>query len=151
MLFKKYRSGLLIIVSIAFGVYCFVLGDNGVLERLKLIKSKQQISQNIANLQSENEALQNEYSIISKNDTNTEVYKNEASGSGYIDPDEKYIFFKNEKKEEVFKPVKQEAENYPVKLSHLRILWGVASIMIILLYLARKKRAVENAEFRQFE
>ena len=142
---KKYRSGILVIIYILFGIYAFILSDNGILERIKLIQGKKAIIENIARLERENKNLQNEYSVISNKDTNSGFYKEEASKSGYIKPGEKYIFYKGiEESEPSEKIVKEKKEKYPVKLSHLRILWGVSSIMIILLYFAKRRREKEK-------
>ena len=142
---KKYRSGLLVIVFILFGIYCFVLGDSGILERMKLVKAREEIEKNISILQRDNNTLQKQYSIVSNNKTNSNFYKREASKQGFIAEGEKYIFFKKQENQETSKPkVKTKEDKYKVELSHLRILWAVASIMIILLYFG--KRSGEKKE-----
>jgi hypothetical protein len=85
--------------------------------------------------------LQKEYSIVSNNQTNGNFYKKEASKSGFISGSEKYIFFKNSGKSEKVKiETANKEDNYPVDISHLRILWIVVSIIISLFYFWHKNR-----------
>lgn len=150
MQIRKNRSGILLLIFILFSIYCFVFGDNGILERNQLVKSKNEIENNIAGLSKENSNLQNEFSVISNGQTNGNFYKKEASKSGFIKDGEKYIFFKNSGKSE---KIKTEASNkedkYPVEMSHLRILWIVISIIVTLFYFWNRNR--ENKSRKSME
>lgn len=147
MLIKKYRSSILIILYVLISIYFFVLGDNGILERMRLVQAKDEIKTSIARLTQENNKLQKENTIISNNQTNSSFYKEEASKSGYISKGEKYIFFKGtEKKERPYTESDFKEENYPVKIGHLRILWIIISIFILSLYFWKKNKEKNNLE-----
>ncbi len=127
-------------VFVLFSIYCFVFGDNGILERNQLVKSKNEIKNNIAELTKENNNLQNEHAIVSNNRTNGEFYRKEASKSGFIAGNEKYIFFKSGKNEKIKNGPIDKEDKYPVNISHLRILWIVISVIITLFYFWHKNR-----------
>lgn len=150
MQIRKNRSGILLLVFILFSIYCFIFGDSGILERNQLLKSKNEIKNNIAELNKENSSLQKEYSVISNSQTNNNFFKKEASKSGFIKSGEKYIFFKNgDKSEKIKKEVFNKEEKYPVQISHLRILWIVISIIVTLMYFWKKSR--ENKAHKNME
>jgi hypothetical protein len=147
---RKNRSGILLLIFILFGIYCFVFGDNGILERNQLVKSKNEIKKNIAELTKENGNLQKEYSIISNSQTNNNFYKKEASKSGFIAGKEKYIFFKNSGKSDKAKSEHvNKLDQYPVEISHLRILWIVISVIVTLFYFWNRNR--ENKTNKSLE
>lgn len=136
----------MVLVYILFGVYCFVFGDNGVLERTWLVQAKDAIKNSIARLTQENSSLQKDYSIISNNHTNDNFYKEEASKSGYISKGEKYIFFKSSEKKEILNSNSAPKEDYPVNIAHIRILWIIISIIVLFLYFWKKNRKKSNLE-----
>lgn len=148
MQIRKNRSAFLFLVFILFGIYCFVLGDSGILERVKLSESKDKIKENISRLARENDRLKKEYSVISNSRTNQDFYKKEASKSGYIAPGEKYLFLKSSSNGEANKVNIKTTDNndkYTVDISHLRILWIFASVMIMLLYFWKRNKEKEDA------
>ena len=107
---------------------------------MKLVKAREEVEKNISVLQRDNKRLQKQFSIVNNNQTNSDFYKKEASKHGFVSEGEKYIFFKNQKAGTSKQEVKQKEDKYKVELSHLRILWAVASIMIILLYFGRRNK-----------
>lgn len=134
---NKGRFSLLIMLFILFGIYCFIFGESGWLERMKLIKSKEQINERINRLEDENREL-------------TELYKRYESGSslkeeavkaGYINEGEKLLFFKGIEVE-VKKSNNRldKNEGYNIDIDHFRILWIVISTMAILFYFSRRSR-----------
>jgi hypothetical protein len=135
---RKNRSAILILIYILVGIYFFLLGENGILERMKLAKNREKITSNISGLARENQKLQKEYSIISNDKTNRNFYKEEASKSGYIAGKEKYIFFKNTGNTGSLEIVNIKEDTYPIPVSQMRIIWIVSSIIIVSLYIWRK-------------
>lgn len=124
-----------------------MLGDNGILERMRLGQAKDEIKNSIARLTRENNNLQKEHTVISNNQTNSSFYKEEAAKSGYISKGEKYIFFKGtEKKERPYIESDFKEDNYPVKIGHLRILWIIISILILSLYFWKKNKEKNNLD-----
>ncbi len=150
MQIRKNRSALLLLVFVLFGIYCFVLGDSGILERIKLTERKDKVRENISRLVRENDKLKKDHSVISNSRTNRSFYKNEASKSGYIAPGEKYLFFKNTgeynvKENGININAANDNKKYTVEISHLRILWIFASIMVMLLYFWKRNKEKEDA------
>ena len=124
-----------------------MLGDNGILERMRLGQAKDEIKNSIARLTRENNNLQKEHTVISNNQTNSSFYKEEAAKSGYISKGEKYIFFKGtEKKERPYIESDFKEDNYPVKIGHLRILWIIITILILSLYFWKKNKEKNNLD-----
>ncbi len=148
MQIRKNRSIILILILILFGVYFFVLSENGILQRIKLVQNKNKINNNINGLSQENKILQKEYSIISNGRANDNYYKEEASKSGFIADKDKYIFFKSSKKGNKADSIAVKEDKYPVRISQLRLIWIVSSIIILSLYIwkrnSERKREEEN-------
>jgi hypothetical protein len=135
---RKNRTTILILAYLLVGVYFFLLGESGILERMKLFRNKEKLDSSISALARENQNLQKEYSIISNDNTNKSYYKEEASKSGYIAGKEKYIFFKANKSKESAGNIAPKEDKYAVQISHLRIIWIVSSIIVLSLYLWKK-------------
>ncbi|MFH0977392.1 MAG: septum formation initiator family protein [Spirochaetota bacterium] len=147
MQIRKNRSTILVIIYVLFAVYFFVFGDTGILERIQLVKQEDGIKQNIAELKKENSDLQKEFSTVSNRQTNGNFYKQEAARSGFIAGGEKYIFFKSSGKvEKVNAKSAVKDDEYPVELSHLRILWIVISAIVLLFYFWNRKKQNMKAE-----
>jgi hypothetical protein len=142
---RKNRSAILILAYLLIGGYFFLLGDSGLFERSKLIRSREKLNSNISALSMENQKLQKEYSIISNDRSNKTFYKEEASRSGYIANKEKYIFFKSAGNKDSADIAPVVADKYNVQISHLRIIWFVSSIIILSLFIW-KKNSERNKE-----
>lgn len=142
MVNQRNRYSLLLLLFVLFGIYSFIFGDSGLLERLRIHDEQERVTERIHNLNRENKLLSDEYRDILDNNTRNSVLKKEAARSGYIENDDRLLFFKRstaEEKKSENNPEKKE--EFSVDITHLRILWLVASVMIILIYFGRKNPA----------
>ena len=137
---QNNRYSFPLLLFILFGIYCFVFGESGILERMRLQKDKEQLNSRIESLKKEGVNLRSVYKGYQKGDYN----KKEAAKAGYIDIGGKTLFFKG-RVEDKEKEIEQSdvLKKYTVDAAHLRILWLVVSVMIILIYYARRSRYKE--------
>ncbi len=135
------RYSFFLLFFVLFAVYCFIFGDSGILERRRLDDDKKILDQRIDNLKDENAGLDDLYQRYKKG----EFKKEEAVKAGYIEKGEKLVFFKNEEKERQGPKEKTvKDDGFDVDLSHLRILWVVISVMILLIYYVVRSKYKEE-------
>jgi cell division protein FtsB len=128
---------LFILVGVLFGVYCFVFGESGMLERMRLKKEKEAVTARMGGLKEENRLLREVWERYKTGELNRE----EALKLGYLDPGEKALFFRGDEGEKpAAKKAREGRADYPVDLSHLRILWIVISAVTVLFYYVRSNR-----------
>lgn len=143
MAIQRNRSSLLLLLFVLFGIYSFIFGDSGLLERLEIHEEQKRVASRINNLNKENKLLSDEYNDIIDDNTKDDFFKKEAANSGYIENDDKHLFFKGSIEKEKRADNTGKKDEYTVDISQLRILWLVASVMIILIYFGRKKVSEE--------
>ena len=120
------------LVIFLFGIYCFVFGQSGILERNELLKQKKIIDEEILLVERENQrllALYDEYAT-------GKAYASTAESLGYILPDQKVIVFtpqstKLNEENEIFPKI--SSQQMPIT-KHLRTLWVLLSVLIVVLY-----------------
>lgn len=142
---QRNRSSLLLLLFVLFGIYSFIFGDSGLLERIRIHDEQKRVTGRISSLNKENKLLSDEYRDILDNNTKDGILKKEAVRSGYMERDDKLLFFKRSTAKE--KPAagnSEKKDEYTVDIMHLRILWLVASVMIILFYFGRKNAASDK-------
>jgi hypothetical protein len=128
----KDKISLIILVAVLVSIYCFVFGESGVLERYGIEKKHDIIEKRINKLKFENLLLLkslNEYKegIISKED---------FVRSGYAGSGEKIIFFHGSVSPRNMQADsgRESAPSAMVDTQHLRILWIIVSILVIVLF-----------------
>jgi cell division protein FtsB len=127
----KNRYSIIILLFALFAVYCFVFGESGILERQRLAGDRVDLENRIKKLEKENAALADQTERTKKG----EFLKDEAVKSGYINEGEKVLFFRKAAgKSEEIPASKLHDEKFSVNTAHLRILWVVISLMILLIY-----------------
>jgi hypothetical protein len=141
LLLRSNRFQLLLLGAVLFGVYCFVLGQSGLFERMRLEKERGLLAREIAFLESENvraRDLRDRY-------VRGEFTQKECEDSGYIIPGDRKLFFSggsvHEKKAG---NAKESAEG--VSIERLRIGWIVFSALVVGIFLVIRRRAL----FRTF-
>ncbi len=137
------RGALLIASAILFGVYCFVLGDSGVIEQYRLIQEKRNIESRVIRLEQKNKLLARVY----------ERYKNgyyspeDFLKAGFLGAEEKLLYVKNTdakvEKGEASARIAQE-QGLDVELRYLRIFWILISVAVISIIILRKQPAQDD-------
>lgn len=129
-----------ILIAVLGGIYFFVFGESGLIERIELKKKQAELSQRIELLRAENAELQRQCESSGKG----ENLPDEALNAGYITPGQKLVFFRGT---DEGPPSGEKAEEGVAALSepsHLRILWLVLSIMSVIAYYMIKHRHKEQ-------
>ena len=127
----KSRYSLIILLFALFAVYCFIFGESGILERQRFTGDRVLIENRIKKLEKDNTALSN----LHERYNNGEFFKDEAAKSGFIKEGEKVLFFKKAAgKSEEIPASKLQDEKFSINTAHLRILWVVISLMVLLIY-----------------
>lgn len=137
------RGTLLIAIAMLFGIYCFVLGESGIIERYRLSQERRKIETRILRLQEKNRQL-------------AEIYERYRNGlyspedflkAGFLGAGEKALYVKHtgaevEKKEHSgHSAAEQEID---VELRYLRIFWIIISVVIVSIIILRKKPSGEE-------
>ncbi len=134
ILVKRNRFNTFLLVFFLFSIYIFVFSESGILERIKLNNRFDILDKRIGVLKQENSELNKLYEnyAISKY-SNLDIVR-----SGYTYHNGKILLFAEHGKEAKAGDliIKEDLLNF--NYSHLRIIWLIISLMIIIIYLTRK-------------
>lgn len=137
MVSQRSKFNLIVLSGILFGIYCFIFGDNGLIARIRLEEKNKILQSSIDNLRVEHAKLND----ILKRHGRGEFIKEEAAKSGYIQDGDKMLFLRGGEREKSIRLEKNSAGTINrIELTHLKILWIVVSVMIIMFYIIRGKR-----------
>lgn len=126
----------MIIAGILLAVYCFLLSDSGLVARLRLVKEREDVQSRIQKLGAEKKQL----SKLLERYRQGEFLKEEALKSGFIGNNERFLIFRGKGDNQEQSPFSRESRPYEVELVHLKLLWVVLSLIILMFYIIRKKR-----------
>ncbi len=132
------RGALLIAIAVLFGIYCFVLGDSGVIERYRLIQEKRNIDLRILRLEQKNRLLAQVYDGYTKGNYSPEDFLK----AGFLGAEEKVLYVKplDAEAEKDKSPIRTAAEGRAdVELRYLRIFWLLVSVVVISIIILRKQ------------
>jgi hypothetical protein len=145
---ESNRFQFFLLGAVLLGVYCFVFGQSGVLERMRFVKEKEMLAREISHLEKENaraEALRARYA-------RGEFTLEECENAGYVLPGSRRLFFTDRN------PVKKTAATTELKaadsglsIDKMRIGWIVfsAASVLIFAFLRRRQLASAVSEARQ--
>lgn len=137
---QRNRVTLLIIAGVLFTIYCLVFGDSGIITRLRLAERKGSVETRIARQEFEGARLQE---ILAKHQRGEQL-RDEAYRAGFIEPGSAMLFFGSVVGAE---PAARERESSPpaaaVDIVHLRVLWIVVSVIVMMLYVIKNKKAYQ--------
>lgn len=137
MVSQRSKFNLIVLSGILFGIYCFIFGDSGLIARIRLEEKNKILQSSIDNLRVEHTKLND----ILKRHGRGEFIKEEAAKSGYIQDGDKMLFLRGGEREKNIRMEKKSAGTINrIELTHLKILWIVVSVMIIMFYIIRGKR-----------
>ncbi len=135
------RFKLILLIFGLFSIYIFIFSESGLLERNRLKSKYELLQQKILQKKQANEQLQRRLEEYRAGNYS----QSDIAASGLIYSDGKVIIFdENYKlKEENFP---QKNMNFEVDLFHLRIIWIIISIMVVVYYINRIKMKEESSD-----
>jgi hypothetical protein len=127
------------LIFILSGMYVFIFGESGLLERISLAQHRQELLQHIDTLKAENKELSERLKLYQKGGIPADDFIN----SGYISDKSKVVILKQNSRptESLSNPLPAQD---PSLVKHLRIIWVVISVLIILFYFSRQKPKVNR-------
>ncbi|MFW6365817.1 MAG: FtsB family cell division protein [Spirochaetota bacterium] len=141
MLNESNKAGLIILISVLFGIYCFVFGQSGILERMHLAGIMETINRQINRLEAENDALFSTYLKYKSG----RYLKHESEQAGYIADGETVALFPpleetdSVSRDQTGSYSLLRLENEKSQAKQLRILWIILSFIIIFLYIVKNQ------------
>lgn len=133
------RISLLAILAVLFSIYCFVLGDSGIVQRMRLEDEKLLIAGRIAHLEETQKKLQGLYETYKSGKSSHD----DAIKAGFIGAGERIIIMRN-MPPKIAESRPGQTQRLSVELRHLRILWVLVSVTVIALYILKKKEKNPN-------
>lgn len=136
---RKKRLTAFILIFFLSGIYVFIFGESGLLERLVLEKKRAGFIENIADLKEENKRLRELLNRYSEG----RLSEKDILDSGFTAGDERILSLHGVKDQD--DKVREPADvlESTVRLSHVRIIWVVVSMLILLFYFSRKEKREE--------
>lgn len=140
MLNDKKKLSLTILVIFLFGVYCFVFGQSGILERMNLQKQTGRIDREIEEFEAKNDLL---FELMLKYRSGKN-FETEAKKYGYLREGEHVIIMpsvndENKEIEPSFVPQSATQDIIESETAQLRLLWIILSFVIIFLYIIKTR------------
>jgi len=130
---KKHGLKTFVLFFILFGVYLFVFGESGVLERIKLNKKAVELEKKISILNNKNRQL----SDLNKKYRGNNFPEKDLLESGFVVKNGQLIFIRGLENKEIIEPESSSNGIDTIEVSHLRVIWLIVSSLILLLYFSR--------------
>ena len=126
------------------GMYVFIFGESGLLERQSLSLQKQTLMGQIKTLKEENLLLKEQL----KEYRQGKLSPDDAKNSGLMNPQSRLLILKGVQEKEKLppEPELQGDAASPSHIQHLRVIWIVVSMLILLVYFSRKDPEPEVEE-----
>ena len=146
MLSENSKTGFILLSAVLFAVYCFVFGQSGVLERMRLQKEKSLLQNEIGALQSENARLN---ALLADHESGR-LAKYECENAGYVSAGSRVYHFQNAPLTKDRQAKTRDQRLFSIE--HLRIAWiTLSALALAAFYLAvrrgRRNRAETEQEF----
>jgi hypothetical protein len=115
-----------------FGIYCFVFGQSGILERVRLEREKETLVRDITVLDRENGRLESLYESYSRG----EQARTESENAGYIGSGERKLTFKESQSDHdsempAGSGTDVKKTNSFFSIEYFRIIWIIFSVLAV--------------------
>lgn len=135
---KKDKFRTFLLIFFLFSIYIFIFSESGILERIKLNNKFELLNKRISDLRDENIELNNSVNSYSKgNYSDLDILR-----SGYTGKEGNVLLFRG-LPEEKRTEYKVDQEILYFNYDHLRIIWIIISVMIIIIFLTGKSNGSE--------
>jgi exonuclease VII small subunit len=144
---QGYRFLVFFVIILLAAVYVFVMGESGILERRELTKKKTAIEDRIAELERDRKKLEE----VRESYRRGEMTDRDLVRSGYLKRNQEIVRFRGldeEDEKEVTFPGESDID-LPITTGHIRILWLVFSVLVlvlVLLFIRRPGRGDDDRE-----
>ncbi len=141
---KVDRFKSILFFFILFSVYIFVFSESGLLERMKLGRDYDSLRQRIGRLENDNRELAGKIGRYSEG-----LYSDsDIIASGYVTGGGRIIRFDDAGiKRQESSTGKSE---FDLELGHLRIIWIIFSIVLVVYYYTKRKNEADNQHGNPF-
>jgi hypothetical protein len=143
---ENNKLSLFLLGTVLFGIYCFVFGQSGILERMRLEKEKESLVLEISYLERENGRLESLYNEYAKGS----MTASECESAGFIIKGSRVLFFKDKNLRSNNHPTVLGSANPETAFSieHFRIGWICISILIVSGFYLVQRMNRRNADTR---
>lgn len=129
---NRNRFRIILLIFILFSVYTFIFSESGLLERMRLNSRYLELQQNLSSLKKSNDEL-GELCARYRGGDYSEA---DIINSGLIYSGSKVVVFNENYSSK--SPISDELNNdFELDPSHLRIIWIIISLMILIYYVNR--------------
>jgi cell division protein FtsB len=136
----KHKINLFLVIGFLFGVYCFVFGQSGLLERSRLDQQRAQLDSEIEELKQINKVRSDLY-LAYKNGMYNKI---EAHKAGYVSLYDKVIFFNETGRKNGKNKRQKESIEAGIGIQELRYIYMIISGIIILGLIIRIRMLMKN-------
>jgi cell division protein FtsB len=138
---KRHNFKTFILIYIFAGVYVFVFGGSGILERMTLAGKRAELLTRIDKLRSDNKKLETKLSEYAGG----QITEADFLDAGFIAPGRRALTLKGlSGARENLLTDERAPEESGFRMTHLRVLWGVAAALTLLFYFSRKKKDADD-------
>ena len=134
---RNFRTFMLIYVLV--GIYVFVFGGSGLLERISLSDKQSALLAHIEKLQGDKEILE----LKLKQYADGKLTDADFLDVGFIPPNKRMLALKGlegpKQTDDILTDDRMELAA-GLRMTHLRVIWGVVALLILLFYFSRKKK-----------
>lgn len=130
------------LVLLLSSIYVFVFGESGLLERYMLEGKRNQLLEKNEALKKINRGLNRKLQVLKDG----RVEESDLTSSGYVKKGGRVLILKGGRKDSPVMKEEPGTATGTLPLEHIRIIWIVVSLLILLLYFSRIYRTSESEE-----
>lgn len=135
MINRKSSFSAILLIFFLTGIYLFIFGESGILERINLKEKKINLMQRIDDLKIEKAQLQEKLNQY------RDGYRPESdiTDAGFISPGNKILIVKSKEADTEFNELNAEkVTQFKINRFHYRITWIIISIVVLIIFFSKK-------------